>query len=98
MRLRPFQPPLGSNPDHRRRCLAAERAFSAPSKPRFGHRTKTEQPATILLRNPVAAHVTKRDVTDGRAKILKENSTVRNGPATRRGTGRARLSPANRKT
>jgi hypothetical protein len=32
--------------------------------------------ATIWLRNPVAAHDTKRDVICGPAKIFKENKTV----------------------
>jgi hypothetical protein len=52
---------------------------SAGRGPDFDHRTKTEHLATILLPNPVAAHVTKRDVVDGDAEILKENRTEQNG-------------------
>jgi hypothetical protein len=51
-----------------------EPRWSIP-KARTGHRTKTEHLATILLPNSVAANDTKRDMMDGRVKILKENST-----------------------
>jgi hypothetical protein len=54
-------------------------AASARWGPDLDHRTKTEHLATILLPDPVAAHVTKRDAVDGPAKILKENSTVLDG-------------------
>ena len=40
-----------------------------------------ERLATILLPNSVAAHDTRRDVMDGRAKLVKENNTPRNGPS-----------------
>jgi hypothetical protein len=46
---------------------------------RFGHRTKAERVATILLPNSVASHGTDRDVMNGPVKILKQNSTVQNG-------------------
>jgi hypothetical protein len=53
----------------------------APRRTRFDHRTKAEQPATILLPNPVAAHDRERDVMDGHAKIFKENNTAQNRPS-----------------
>jgi hypothetical protein len=57
--------------------LAAEATASpAPRQIQFNDRTKTEQTATILLPNPVAAHDTERSLVDGRAKIFKENNTA----------------------
>jgi hypothetical protein len=59
--------------------LAAQKQW--PRQPGIDHRTKMERLATILLPNSVAAHDTERDVTDGPAKILKENKTAQNGPS-----------------
>jgi hypothetical protein len=63
--------------------LAAQKQLRRqhPAKPGFNHRTKWERLATILLPNPVAAHVTGRDVMDGRAKLFKENNTPWHGPS-----------------
>jgi hypothetical protein len=62
-----------------RACKRWRKANSGLLQDPFNNRTKTERLATILLPNPVAAHDTKGDATDGRSKIIKENSTLLNG-------------------
>lgn len=61
----------------RRRSNGLATALPTP----IDHRTKTEQTATILLPNPVAASDRQRHVMDGRTKILKEYKTVQNEPS-----------------
>jgi hypothetical protein len=64
--------------------LAAQKQLprQQPAKPGFDLRTKWERLATILLPNSVAAHDTRRDVVDGRAKKFKENNADQNRPSS----------------
>jgi hypothetical protein len=54
---------------------------------------KVNAVATRLLPNPVAAHVTGRDVMDGRAKII-QGKQYRAGQAVTRWNGRKRITNA----
>jgi hypothetical protein len=63
------------------RICRPRRQGARAQQTRFNHRTKTEHRATILLPKPVAAHDTSRHVTDGPAKIFKENRTLMNWPS-----------------
>jgi hypothetical protein len=63
------------------RICRPRRQGARAQQTRFDHRTKTEHRATILLPKPVAAHDTSRHVTEGPAKIFKENRTLMNWPS-----------------
>jgi predicted acylesterase/phospholipase RssA len=62
-------PARGALPGNLNEVTERDKDIRYSSRTRAGiHRTKTEQLATVLLPDPVAAHDTKRDVVTGARK------------------------------